>query len=86
MRALGLALAATMLATPVFAQGVCQRLWVERNSIYKAAGYCFNTQRGIRYFGNAGCSYDDVRQVPLSAYDRARIADIVAQERAMGCN
>jgi hypothetical protein len=86
MKALGLALAATMLATPGFAQGVCQRLWVERNSIYKAAGYCFNTQRGIRYFGNAGCSYDDVRQVPLSAYDRARIADIVAQERAMGCN
>jgi hypothetical protein len=86
MRAIGFALAAAMLATPVFAQGACQRLWVERNSIYKAAGYCFNTQRGIRYFGNAGCSYDDVRQVPLSAYDRARIADIVAQERAMGCN
>ena len=76
----------TMLASSAAAQGVCQRLWVERNSIYKAAGYCFNTPRGVRYFGNAGCSYDNVRDVPLSDYDRARVARIVAEERAMGCN
>jgi hypothetical protein len=67
------------------AQGVCQRLWVERNSIYKQNGYCFNTPRGVRHFGNAGCQYDDVNQVPLSGYERQRIAEIVAQERAMGC-
>jgi len=67
------------------AQGVCQRLWVERNSIYKQNGYCFNTPRGVRYFGNAGCQYDDVGQVPLSGYERQRVAEIVAQERAMGC-
>ena len=67
------------------AQGVCQRLWVERNAIYKQNGYCFNTPRGVRYFGNAGCQYDDVNQVPLSGYERQRVAEIVAQERAMGC-
>ena len=89
MRIVGLTLlivVANAVAAPAFAQGVCQRLWVERNSIYKAAGYCFNTQRGVRYFGNAGCSYDNVRDVPLSDYDRALVARIVAQERAMGCN
>jgi hypothetical protein len=67
------------------AQGICQRLWVERNSIYKQNGYCFNTPRGVRYFGNAGCQYDDVREVPLTGWERERIAEIVAQERALGC-
>jgi len=81
-----LVVAANAVAAPAFAQSVCQRLWVERNSIYKAAGYCFNTQRGVRYFGNAGCSYDNVRDVPLSDRDRATVARIVAEERAMGCN
>jgi len=73
------------LAPRANAQDVCQRLWVERNSIYKQNGYCFNTPRGVRYFGNAGCQYDDVNQVPLTGWERQRIAEIVAQERAMGC-
>ena len=64
----------------------CGELWVERNSIYKANGYCFNTQRGISYFGNAGCQVDDVRAVPLSHANRARIAAIAAAERAKGCS
>jgi len=81
-------IAAAMMALaprPASAQGVCQSLWVERNSIYKQNGYCFNTPRGVRYFGNAGCQYDDVRQVPLDGYQRQRVAQIVAEERAMGC-
>lgn len=89
MRIVGLALvvlAANALAMPAFAQGRCERLWVERNSIYKAAGYCFNTQRGIRYFGNAGCAYDNVRDVPLSDRDRSIVARIVAEERSIGCS
>ena len=80
-----LVLTANMLAAPAFAQGTCQSLWVERNAIYKANGYCFNTPRGVRYFGNAGCQYDDVRDVPLSRGERARIADLAAEERALGC-
>ncbi len=31
----------------------CYDLWVQRNSVYKEAGYCFKTPRAIRYFGNA---------------------------------
>ena len=65
--------------------GVCQDLWVERNSIYKAYGYCFKTPRAIDYFGNAGCHYDYEADIPLSGRDRAMIADIKRQERSLGC-
>ena len=68
------------------AQGnACFRLWVQRNEIYKANGYCFKTQRAISYFGNAGCEYDNEADVPLSRSERARIARIQAEERELGC-
>lgn len=68
------------------AQGdICSQLWVARNSIYKAAGYCFKTQRAISYFGNAGCMYDVEAALPLARGERARINAIVAQERMNGC-
>jgi hypothetical protein len=67
------------------AQAPCASLWYERNQVYKDAGYCFTTARAIRAFGNAGCSYDDINDVPLSANQRAVMQDIVAQERRMGC-
>jgi hypothetical protein len=64
----------------------CQALWVERNSYYKEAGYCFKTARAISYFGNAGCRYDNEAAVPLSSAVRARIAQITRIERQYGCN
>ena len=67
------------------AQG-CQALWVERNSYYKDAGYCFKTARAISYFGNQGCMYDYEGAVPLSPDVRARIAQITWLERTHGCN
>lgn len=63
----------------------CDQLWIERNAIYKERGYCFKTQRAISYFGNAGCMYDVEAQLPLSPYDRTRIAEIRNSERALGC-
>jgi len=63
----------------------CRDLWVERNQIFKDAGYCFNTQRAVRYFGNAGCMYDRQADVPLSASQRRIIAEIVRVERFTGC-
>ncbi len=63
----------------------CDELWAERNAVYKDAGYCFKTARAIRAFGNAGCTYDDVADVPLSSRDRAKVADIEAQERRNRC-
>lgn len=63
----------------------CQFLWTMRNAIYKERGYCFRTQRGIRAFGNAGCLYDDVEAVPLSAIERANAVTILRAERMKGC-
>ena len=80
--ALGLTLVST---TPAMAQS-CFDLWYNRNSIFKAAGYCFTTSQAIQTFGNAGCLYDDEREVPLSANQRRQVQAIRAQERAYGCN
>mgnify|MGYP000914051095 CR=1 FL=1 len=63
----------------------CGDLWYQRNAIYKNAGYCFATSRGIRAFGNSGCQYDNMYDVPLSANDRARVNEIVRMERDYGC-
>lgn len=63
----------------------CRDLWVERNRIYKDAGYCFRTPRAISYFGNGGCSYDRQADVPLSQNQRRIIAEVTRIERYMGC-
>jgi hypothetical protein len=64
----------------------CQSLWVERNTYYKAGGFCFKTARAIAYFGNAGCRYDAEGRVPLSRATRNRIAQIQRLERRLGCS
>ncbi|KMO30285.1 hypothetical protein VQ02_28240 [Methylobacterium variabile] len=71
-------------AAPGMAQS-CDEFWYQRNMIYKEAGYCFKTAAAIKNFGNAGCKYDDQADVPLSARDRAEIANIRAMERAKRC-
>jgi hypothetical protein len=81
-----LAIAGATVAASIASAQSCQALWVERNSYYKAAGYCFKTQRAIAYFGNAGCIYEIEDDVPLSRAARARIAQIRRLERAMGCD
>jgi hypothetical protein len=68
------------LSGPVAAAS-CAELWYAGNAIYKEAGYCFRTARSIQAFGNAGCSYDDVADVPLSARQRAIVADLQREER-----
>jgi hypothetical protein len=79
-----LALGLTAAPTPARAE-TCESLWIARNEIYKARGYCFRTARAIRSFGNAGCQYDTVEDVPLSAHERDVIADILREERRRGC-
>jgi hypothetical protein len=63
----------------------CFDLWVQRNSIYKAYGYCFKTSKAINYFGNAGCSYDNEGDIPLSHADRSTILAIKKTEQSLGC-
>ena len=72
-------------ATALAQAGSCEGLAYQRNAIYKRAGYCFKTAAMIRAFGNAGCQYDDERDVPLSARDREEVAGIARFERTMGC-
>lgn len=81
----GLAAGAAFLATPPARAETCDDLWYARNEIYKAQGYCFRTRRGIAAFGNAGCQYDNVEDVPLSANQRRTVAEIAAEERARRC-
>lgn len=63
----------------------CKDLWVMRNQIYKDNGYCFKTAKAISRFGNAGCSYDNLRTVPVSDQDRSVIRDIKRSEARQGC-
>jgi hypothetical protein len=63
----------------------CYNLWVARNDIYKANGYCFKTSRAIREFGNAGCRFDDANDLPLSRNERRVVAEIARYERIRGC-
>lgn len=63
----------------------CQPLWEVRNRIYKDNGYCFHSQKAIEAFGNAGCQYDDVNQVPLSNIERANVSAIKSVEASKGC-
>jgi Domain of unknown function (DUF4424)/YARHG domain len=63
----------------------CDGLWYQRNSIFKTAGYCFTTPRAIKAFGNAGCQYDDVKNVPLSEAQRQTIDEITRVEAAKRC-
>ena len=63
----------------------CSDLWFSRNQVYKAAGYCFKTGRAIAAFGNAGCQYDEIRDVPLSDRDRVAVGRYVREEAVLGC-
>ena len=82
----GLLAGVTLAATVSVASAQsCQDLWVERNSYYKQAGYCFKTARAINYFGNGGCYIYNESAVPLSRGVRARIDQIIRLERAYGC-
>lgn len=63
----------------------CKELWTMRNEIYKTRGYCFKTAKAIAAFGNGGCMYDEISDVPLSATDRTVISDIKKSEARQGC-
>ena len=63
----------------------CSDLWYMRNSLFKAAGYCFKTPQAIRTFGNVGCAYDKQDEVPLSARQRSILGEIQAAEITKSC-
>lgn len=84
LASLGLLAGLAAMPAPALAE-TCDDLWYARNEIYKAQGYCFRTRRGIEAFGNAGCQYDNVEDVPLSNSQRRTIAELQREERARRC-
>lgn len=64
----------------------CEDLWVLRNSIYKDAGYCFQTEKARQWFGNQGCRFASMAEVPLSGVQRHNISVLQRLERRQGCN
>ncbi|MFC7051788.1 YARHG domain-containing protein [Hansschlegelia quercus] len=78
-------LALPLFAAPAYAEFPCDELWGERNAIYDDAGYCFKTARGREAFDNSDCQYDSLEDVPLSARDRQKIAEIQREERRNDC-
>jgi hypothetical protein len=64
----------------------CQPLWETRNWIYKENGYCFHTPKAIEVFGNAGCLYDDVNQVPLNPVEQYNVRAIKKVEAKKDCS
>lgn len=86
MKTLCLAGLVVALTTTAAFADVCDELSYERNRIYKRAGYCFKTRAQIERFGNEGCQFEDMNDVPLSATNRADIATFVREERRNGCN
>lgn len=63
----------------------CQDLFLARNAIYYAEGYCFKTDRAISTFGNDGCRWRNEGDVPLSGLERRNIDLIRRVERERGC-
>jgi hypothetical protein len=89
-RLIGLAATVAMVAAsigPAAAQlsSNCQDLWIQRNTVYKARGYCFKTRRAIDFFGNAGCTHENEASIPFTGSERDLIARIVDREASLGC-
>ena len=60
----------------------CYDLWYERNAIYDARGYCFETQLGQETFDNSDCW---TRNPKLTRAEQKRVDAIKAEERRRGC-
>jgi len=63
----------------------CDQLWYQRNRIFKSAGYCFRTPKGMSLFGNTDCRFDDLQNLPLSDQARDTVSRIQQLERMRHC-
>lgn len=82
------ALAFHCLSASAYAQAPseCDQLWIRRNLIFKANGYCFSSGRGLQYFGNSGCTYTDQTAVPLTPQERSNVRLLAERESLLGCS
>ena len=52
----------------------------------KGEGLSLPHKRGIKFFGNAGCKYDDAGAVPLNAAERYNVSQIKKVEAKKACS
>ena len=87
--ALGLAVGLGAIVTSAQAVPVdalsCKQLWMKRNQIYKANGYCFKTAKARSFFGNAGCYVHDMDDVSMSNSEMQRVMTYKHWEEVNGC-
>ena len=82
MRA-GLIALATLIGSTAVAQAEsCYDLWYERNAIYDARGFCFDTQLGQETFDNSDCW---TKYPKLTRAEQRRVDEIRAEERRRHC-
>ncbi len=75
--------AAICLGGPTLAADRCDDLWVSRNAVFDAAGFCFQSPLGQALFDNGDCS----TQAPdFTEQQSANIAAISQAETQLSCN
>jgi YARHG domain-containing protein len=67
------------------AQQRCEVLWKIRNTILKERGYCFEREREIAVFGNAGCRHQFANALLLNSAERDNVINIASVEKAKHC-
>jgi YARHG domain len=70
----------------VLAQLACPDLWTLRNSMFKAAGYCFQTERATVAFGNDGCEHAKLGDLDFNPSQRVSLGEIQRLEQSKGCD
>lgn len=65
---------------PVQRAPTCDELWYQRNAIYDAAGYCFQTARAQQVFDNTGCTGGTPSGSAMREVER-----IIGLEQQYGC-
>lgn len=77
-----IALAALVGSTAIAQAESCYDLWYERNAIYDARGFCFDTQLGQETFDNSDCW---TKTPKLTRAEQRRVDEIRAEERRRHC-
>ncbi|HEV1998959.1 MAG TPA: YARHG domain-containing protein [Xanthobacteraceae bacterium] len=67
------------------AQQRCEILWKMRNTILKERGLCFEKEREIATFGNAGCRYQFANTLLFNSAERDNLTNITSVEKAKHC-
>lgn len=82
MRVLLAAMITLLLSASLARAESCYDLWYERNAIFDARGYCFETRLGQEVFDNSDCWTSFPK---LTRAEQKRVDAIKAEERRRGC-